>query len=62
MDEQYLTLNWIIDSLGKDGCGSKVVVRETLKNASLEDLLFLKRSINEEIRNRRGGITNGKTR
>lgn len=60
MDKQYLTLNWIINSLGKDGCNSKGIVREALERASLTDLLFLKRSINEEIRNRKAEIVNEK--
>ena len=53
MDKQYLTIKWIIDELSKDGSGTKVTVRDTLKNASVSELLYLKRSINELIRNKR---------
>ena len=53
MDKQQLTLNWIIDELGKDGSGTKVTVRDALKKASITELLCLKRSINELIRNKR---------
>ena len=53
MDKQQLTLNWIIEQLGKDGSGTKVTVRDALKNASVQELLSLKRSINELIRNKR---------
>lgn len=53
MDKQQLTLNWIIEQLGKDGCNSKSVVKNALEFASVQDLLSLKRSINELIRNKR---------
>lgn len=53
MDKQQLTLNWIIEQLGKDGCNSKGVVKNALEFASVQELLSLKRSINELIRNKR---------
>lgn len=53
MDKQQLTLNWIINELGKDGCNSKGVVKNALEFASVQELLSLKRSINELIRNKR---------
>lgn len=52
MDKQYLTFKWIIKELSKDGCNSKKIVRESLENASIHDLQILKRSIQEEIRNK----------
>ena len=44
-----LTLDNIIELLSRDGVGSKQIVLSKLKNANLEDLYTLKRSIGEHI-------------
>lgn len=44
-----LTLRGIIRILEIEGIGSKQLVKERLKNASIEDLQDLQRSIQEEI-------------
>lgn len=44
-----LTLKGIIDILEIEGIESKHIVKERLKNATIEDLQELQRSIQEEI-------------
>ncbi len=44
-----LTLKGIIRILEIEGIGSKEVVKQRLKNATIEDLQELQRSIQEEI-------------
>lgn len=44
-----LTINEIVSTLRKSGVNSKHVVIDALTNASVEDLLELRKSINERI-------------
>ena len=44
-----LTLKGIIRILEIEGIGSKQLIKERLKNATLEDLQELQRSVQEEI-------------
>ena len=53
MRQFNLTYKGIIKELLVEGTGSKKRVRVALENASINDLENLKRSIQEEIRNRK---------
>ena len=53
MRQFNLTYKGIIKELMVEGTGSKRRVRLALENASVHDLENLKRSIQEEIRNRK---------
>ena len=44
-----MTLQWIIDTLKINGVNSKGTVLKTLEKANLNELMELRRSINEEI-------------
>lgn len=44
-----MTLQWIIDNLKLNGINSKGTVLKALENANLNELMELRRSINEEI-------------
>ena len=44
-----MTLQWIIDTLRLNGVNSKGTVLKALENANLNELMELRRSINEEI-------------
>lgn len=44
-----LTLENLINELGKDGCGSKKTVLKMLENATIEDLWNLKYSVQKKI-------------
>lgn len=44
-----MTLQWIIDTLRLNGVNSKGTVLKTLEKANLNELMELRRSINEEI-------------
>lgn len=53
MRQFNLTYKGIIKELSVEGVNSKKRVRLALENASIHDLENLKRSIQEEIRNRK---------
>ena len=44
-----MTLQWIIDTLRLNGVNSKGAVLKALQEANLNELMELRRSINEEI-------------
>ena len=44
-----MTLQWIIDTLRLNGVNSKGMVLKALQEANLNELMELRRSINEEI-------------
>ena len=44
-----MTLQWIIDTLRLNGVNSKGTVLKALQKANLNELMELRRSINEEI-------------
>ena len=44
-----MTLQWIIDTLRLNGVNSKGTVLKALQEANLNELMELRRSINEEI-------------
>ena len=44
-----MTLQWIIDNLKLNGVNSKGTVLKALQKANLNELMELRRSINEEI-------------
>ena len=44
-----MTLQWIIDTLKLNGVNSKGTVLKALQEANLNELMELRRSINEEI-------------
>lgn len=44
-----MTLQWIIDNLRLNGVNSKGTVLKALQEANLNELMELRRSINEEI-------------
>ena len=44
-----MTLKWIIDTLRLNGVNSKGTVIKALQEANLNELMELRRSINEEI-------------
>ena len=44
-----MTLQWIIDTLRLNGINSKGTVLKALQEANLNELMELRRSINEEI-------------
>ena len=44
-----MTLQWIIDTLRLNGVNSKGTVLKALEKANLNELMELRRSINEEI-------------
>ena len=44
-----MTLQWIIDTLKLNGVNSKGTVLKALQEANINDLMELRRSINEEI-------------
>ena len=44
-----MTLQWIIDTLRLNGVNSKGTVIKALQEANLNELMELRRSINEEI-------------
>ena len=44
-----MTLQWIIDTLRLNGVNSKDTVLKALEKANLNELMELRRSINEEI-------------
>ena len=44
-----MTLQWIIDTLKLNGVNSKGTVLKALEKANLNELMELRRSINEEI-------------
>ena len=44
-----MTLQWIIDNLKLNGVNSKGTVLKALQEANLNELMELRRSINEEI-------------
>ena len=44
-----MTLQWIIDTLRLNGINSKGTVLKALEKANLNELMELRRSINEEI-------------
>ena len=44
-----MTLQWIIDNLRLNGVNSKGAVIKALQEANLNELMELRRSINEEI-------------
>ena len=44
-----MTLQWIIDTLKLNGVNSKDAVLKALQEANLNELMELRRSINEEI-------------
>ena len=44
-----MTLKWIIDTLRLNGVNSKGTVLKALQEANLNELMELRRSINEEI-------------
>ena len=44
-----MTIQWIIDTLRLNGVNSKSTVLKALQNANLNELMELRRSINEEI-------------
>ena len=44
-----MTIQWIIDTLRLNGVNSKGAVIKALQEANLNDLMELRRSINEEI-------------
>ena len=44
-----MTLQWIIDTLRLNGVNSKGMVIKALQEANLNELMELRRSINEEI-------------
>lgn len=50
-----LTLKGIIRILEIEGIGSKQLLKERLKNATIEDLEELQRSVQEEIDLKKGG-------
>ena len=47
-----MTLQWIIDTLRLNGVNSKVTVLKALQEANLNELMELRRSINEVINNK----------
>lgn len=50
-----MTLNTIIADLKKSGCNSKLKVIKKLEKPTLEELLELKRDIQEKINKIKGG-------
>lgn len=44
-----MTIQWIIDTLKLNGVNSKGTVLKSLQEANLNELMELRRSINEEI-------------
>ena len=44
-----MTLQWIIDTLRLNGVNSKGTILKALQEANLNELMELRRSINEEI-------------
>lgn len=44
-----MTIQWIIDTLRLNGVNSKGMVLKALEEANLNELMELRRSINEEI-------------
>ena len=50
-----MTLNTIINDLKKSGCNSKLKVIKKLEKPTLEELLELRRDVNEKINKINGG-------
>ena len=51
-----MTLNTIITDLKKSGCNSKLTVIKQLEKPTLEELLELRRDINEKICKEKGEV------
>ena len=47
---QELTINYLIELLKKDGINSKQKVVDILENMTLEQMIELRRDLNEKIR------------